>query len=380
MRILLTSHYALPHLGGIEVAIDGLARALARRGHEVVQVASSALRSGEAAPREPAGERPYQLHRVPAFNGFEERLGVPWPLFAPRLAGVLRREVPRADVVHAHGFLYLPTPLALGLARRNRPGAARVLTEHVGLVGYEQPVIAATERAAVGTVGRASLALAQGVVVLNPTVRELVARSAGSRPVELIPNGVDTDRYRPPAPEERARLRERLGWDARPRALFVGRLVAKKGLELALGAAAASGAELIVAGPGRPPPSAPAGVRFLGSRPREAVAELYRAADVFVLPSRGEGFPVTVQEALASGLPVVLLDDPAYAPYVDGAREAIRLVDATPAAVAAGIRSLAEDPDARERASAQAAEHARARFSWEHAAAEHERLYERVRA
>ena len=42
MRILFVSHYALPHLGGIEVAIDAMARELSGRGHEVAYVASGA--------------------------------------------------------------------------------------------------------------------------------------------------------------------------------------------------------------------------------------------------------------------------------------------------------------------------------------------------
>jgi glycosyltransferase involved in cell wall biosynthesis len=239
--------------------------------------------------------------------------------------------------------------------------------------------VAGLERAAVATLGAASVALSQAVIVLNPTVRELIERRAGPRPVVWVPNGVDLDRYRPPAPEERRELRERLGWDERPRALFVGRLVEKKGVDLALRAAAASEAELVVVGPGRPPDRAPEGVTFKGAQPREAVAELYRAADVFVLPSRGEGFPVTAQEALASGLPVVLLDDPAYAPYADGANDAMRLVAPTPDAVATAIRSLTESAEARSRASAQAASHARARFSWARAADEHEHLYARLR-
>src|SRR4051794_32461991 len=101
MRILFLSHYAIPHVGGIEVVIDALAREFRARGHETVHVAS------DADSPEGVGEYEPNVIRVPAYNGFEARLGVPWPLFSPRLAGVVRREVDRADVVHAHGFLYL---------------------------------------------------------------------------------------------------------------------------------------------------------------------------------------------------------------------------------------------------------------------------------
>jgi D-inositol-3-phosphate glycosyltransferase len=376
MRILFTSHYALPHLGGIEVAIDGLARALVHRGHDVVHLASTALRSGESSSGEWSRDRPYALHRVPAANGFEERLGVPWPLFSPRLVTELRRQVARADVVHAHGFLYMPTPMALALARRRAPVAARVLTEHVGRVGYRQRAVAGVERAAVATLGAASIALSQAVIVLNPTVRELIERRAGRRPVAWIPNGVDLDAYRPPSAGERERLRADLGWDERPRSLFVGRLVEKKGIGLAMRAAEVAGVELVVVGPGDLFGELPAGVTVLGPLPRERVAQLYRAADVLVLPSRGEGFPITAQEALASGLPVVLLDDPAYVPYMSDAHGALRLSPRTPEALGAAVSELAgAGGDVR----AEARDHAERLFAWERAAEAHEELYLQLR-
>jgi glycosyltransferase involved in cell wall biosynthesis len=376
VRILFTSHYALPHLGGMEAAIDAVARELSGRGHDVVLVASAAQRRDQHEGSAPTA---YRVERVAAFNGFEERLQVPWPLFSPALVGVLRREVPRAEVVHAHGFLYMPTPMALGLARRAPARPVRVLTEHVGRVGYESAALDGIERGAVASLGRLSARLAEGIVVLNEKVEAELRRLAPGRELVRILNGVDAERYRPAGEEERRALRERLGWDDRPRALFVGRLVARKGLEPALAGAARAGVELVVVGPGTPPPTSGANVELLGPQPPERVAELYRAADAFVLPSRGEGFPVTAQEALSSGLPVVLADDPGYAPYVDGAGGAVRLVAPTEEGVAGALRELtAADPAARRAAAEEAVAHARERFSWRRAADQHEALYERL--
>jgi D-inositol-3-phosphate glycosyltransferase len=373
VRILFASHYALPHLGGIEVAVDALATELARRGHEVCHVASSAVREHEH------GEPPtsYRLVRVAAFNAAEATLGVPYPVFAPRLLPVLRREAARAGVVHGHGLLCQSAALALWLARRAAHRPVRAATEHVGHVAYTSPVLDGAQRAAFATLGRATARNAQGLVVLNAKVEAEVRALAPGRPVVRIGNGVDAERYRPPAPGERERLRGELGWnDDRPRVLFVGRLVAKKGLDHALAAAAAAGGawELAVAGPGEPPRTLPPGVRVLGPLAPERVASLYRAADVFLLPSRGEGFPITAQEAMASGLPVVLADDPAYAPYVDGAGPGVRLAATDPAALTAAVAAAHADPDA----GARAAAHARRAFSWARAADEHEALWRRL--
>ncbi len=375
-RILFLSHYALPHLGGIEVVVDALAREMVRAGHDVVHVASDALRDGEHTGTAPV--TPYEVIRVPSANALEARAGVPWPLFGPGLAAVVRREVARADVVHGHGLLYLSSALGLLEARRlGKP--VRVLTEHVGHVAYDSRVLDGIERAAIGSLGRAAARAAEAIVVLNAKVWSEMAALAPSARLCRIPNGVDVARYRPPAPGERERLRRELGWDATPRVLFVGRLVKKKGIELALAAATrlAGRARLVVVGPGELPGGAPPHVELLGAQPIERVAELYRAADLFLLPSRGEGFPLTAQEAMASGLPVVLLDDPSYTPYL--VAEGARTAPGEPAALAAAIEPLL-DGATRARAGAAAAARARASFSWSAAAQAHLELYEETRA
>jgi glycosyltransferase involved in cell wall biosynthesis len=371
VRILFASHYALPHLGGIEVVVDALARELTARGHDVVHVASTA--GGGAPGRPPAG---YRVIRVPALNVLE-RGHVPYPLFAPSLLGVLRREVAAADVVHGHGLLYLSAAAAIALAARAPGRPARVVTEHVGRVPYASRALAGVQAAAFATLGRATARRAQALIALNDKVDAELARLAPDVPRVRIRNGVDSGRYRPPEAGERAALRRELGWDDVPRVLFAGRLVEKKGLPAALAAAeAGAGAfRLVVAGPGRPPASGP-WAEVLGPLAPDRLARLYRAADAFLLPSRGEGFPVTAQEAMASGLPVVLADDPAYAEYVAGAGEGARLAPVEPRALAGAVLRALSEPGAGD----AAATHARAAFSWAAAADAHERLYERLAA
>src|SRR4051794_2954000 len=342
-----------------------MARELTGRGHEVAYLASGAVRPDERAAG-PAPETPYRVVRVPALNAIEDRLGVPYPLFGPGLVRELRRELDRADVLHAHGFLYMSAVAALRMSR-----VPRVLTEHVGHVPYDSALLDRAEAAAIATIGRAAARAADALVYINDKVRDELSRLAPGTRLERIENGVDTDRYRPPSEGERERLRTELGWDERPRALFVGRLVAKKGVDLALAAAATGDFELVVAGPGRLPAGAPRNVTALGALPPARVAELYRAADAFLLPSRGEGFPLTVQEAMASGLPVVLAEDPAYRAHLEGAGRSAALLPPDGAVMAEAVSRLAGDREAGR----DAAEHARRHFSWHAAADAHERLY-----
>ena len=377
MRILFLSHYAFPHVGGIETAVEGVAGELARRGNDVVHVASTA--GSEIPGPEPA----YRVVRIPALNAFESRLSVPYPLFDYRLATAIRKELRSADVVHAHGFLYMPTLVGLPLARRAESAPVRVLTEHVGHVPYESKVLNTVEAAAIKTLGRASLRAAEAVLVNNVRVASELERLIPGRHLDYIPNGVDTQHFRPPTGDERRALRAELDWrNGEPRVLFVGRPVPKKGIGLALAAAEAGAGrfELVLVGPEDHEIPPTLGVKALGPQPRERLRDLYRAADALLLPSQGEGFPMTVQEAMACGLPVVLLDDPGYGSQLEGAGEGVRLTAATAEAVADALVPLVTNDDERAAAARAAEAHANRMFSTSRAADEHEALYERVRA
>jgi glycosyltransferase involved in cell wall biosynthesis len=361
MRILFVSHYALPHLGGIEVVIDALARRMTARGHEVTHVAGGTgedLRDFRAPP--------YRVVRVPAINVVERRLGIPVPILGPALWRVLGDEIAAADVVHAHGVLYQACNVALRMARR-RGHRGRVVTEHVGSVPYDSRAVAAVQRAAMATVGRATARAAQAIVTLNERVgAEMATLAPEVRRVEIA-NGVDFERFHA-APKE---LR------ARPRILFAGRMVEKKGLPLVLDAARRLGdaVDVVLAGPGNPG-ALPPNVRHAGAMPQDELARLYAECDLFLLPSRGEGFPLTAQEAMASGLPVILGNDPAYRTMLDGSGDAATLVPLDVDAVVAAVRALL-GRDLRE-LGAQAAHFARERFGWDAAVDRHLALYDDI--
>ena len=218
---------------------------------------------------------------------------------------------------------------------------ATVLTEHVGRVPQRSARPTVVQDAAIASVGRASARAADALVVLNHRLAAELRALAPGRPIETIPNGVDTGAFRPAAPGERERLRRALGWDDRPRVLLVGRLTERKGVGRALAAthAAAGAFELVVVGPGKLRTTQP-GVQVLGPVTRARLAELYRAADALLLPSSGEGFPISAQEAAVSGVPVVLSRDPGYGDYVAQAPGAFRLVQPTPESLCAELANL----------------------------------------
>lgn len=302
---------------------------------------------------------------LPAWNPLEPRFGIPYPMFPPlRLWRRLRELIDSADVFHTHGFLSQTSTAGLFMTRSRR--TVGVLTEHVGHVPYASPLINTAESLGIATVGRVTARMADAIVTYNTTVEATMRRIAPGVRIAHIENGVDVVRYHPPAEGERQRLRAELGWDERPHVLFVGRLVDKKGAPIAIEAARLAGGafRLVLVGPG-PKPAPHPDVLWLGPMAQEKVAEIYRAADVFVLPSTGEGFPLSAQEALASGLPVVLSDEPAYHPILAGAGDAVMLAKRDPESFVRALqRAIALPPSVH----AAAIEFARGRFSWDAAA------------
>ncbi len=185
--------------------------------------------------------------------------------------------------------------------------------------------------------------------------------------VHVIPNGVDLEEFRPDA-AARTQVREGLGVGEAPLAVFVGGDWARKGLGLALEAiAAAPPWQLLVVGEGDQARfSAQAEELGLGGRVhfvgrRRSPAPYLAAGDAFVLPSAYEPFGLVMLEAGASGLPLVVS-------RTDGSDELVRegengfVIEREPAAFAAALIALAEDPVRRlrmgERARALAAPYA----------------------
>jgi glycosyltransferase involved in cell wall biosynthesis len=171
--------------------------------------------------------------------------------------------------------------------------------------------------------------------------------------IHRIPNGVDTARFRPLASEVRAGIRRRLGWppDAQV-AAFSGRLVASKGLmpflEAWRSASRPAGALLALLGDGpeRGALEAVAGmdpsVRILGSR--DDVEKVLGAADLFVFPSRREGMPNAVLEAMACGLPVAAFRIGGVEDLVTDGVEGVLRAEGDDAGLARAALDLLADP------------------------------------
>ncbi|MCK5941918.1 MAG: glycosyltransferase family 4 protein [Planctomycetes bacterium] len=312
MRVLLVSHVAPPHIGGVESVVWMEAQAFRDAGHDVVWLTSDG--TGDGTPPE-EGER-LRIVRVAAWHVLERWFGIAYPLFAPSLPFRLWRLVGQADLVHVHGLVFPGSPIAALFGRLR--GKRVLCTDHGGLLRYPSKLATWCLRVLFETMGRVTARCSHKLIALNHDVEQLLARLGGQPgKVQFLPNPVDVAMFQPPTDAERRRARATLGWDERPRVLCVSRLLPHKGIDVLLAAQDPAFA-LVFCGPGDDEVRArirAAGAECLEPRPREQIRTLYHAADAFALPSHNEGFPVVIQEALACGLPVVTSDLPAYAAY-----------------------------------------------------------------
>lgn len=225
------------------------------------------------------------------------------------------------------------------------------------------------------------------VTVTEDLIEELRERGLEKNAV-VIPNGVDTGRYKPASPPEKKALRKELGWPSGLCFLYVGRLAVEKRLGLFARAFARAlketGGDAFFVTAGSGPEEKPLReecarlgleerVRILP--PTDRIERLYAAADVFVLPSISEGLSNALLEAMSSGLGVL-------ASRVGGTREAVveektgLLYDSSDEeALAVRIGDLLKSPDLAERLGKAARERAQESYSLDSVADRYLELY-----
>lgn len=350
-RVTLVTHYYPAHRGGVERVAGQLAERLAASGAAEFEWHASDC---DAAPDAVRGITPVP---APSWNGIERLLGFPYPLWSLGALCRLWQACRRADLVHIHDCLYLPCIVAYVAAHRV------LVTQHIGHVPYRNPLLRLLLWLANGILGRWILGGADRVVFESATVQAYFTRFVRFRsPPVLIANGVDTDRF-----AMATRVSER------PVLLFLGRFVEKKGLSVLHELAQRlPDVQWVLAGWGPLDPSSwgLSNVTVVPSPGAAQLASLYQAADLFVLPSVGEGVPLSLQEAMACGTPALVGEETAAG--IPGAEQVLlreRVGDAdTVERWATRIRALlaSGEPQAlRPRVAAFAREH----WSWQRCAA-----------
>jgi D-inositol-3-phosphate glycosyltransferase len=354
LRVGVVAHYYPPHVGGLEVVARQVATALVERGHRVTVLTSACPGSAERAV-----EDGVTVRRVSVANWFE-RHGVPFPVFGPSLLWHAWRLARRSDVVQVHDMLYLSSWLVALLCRVTR--TPYVVTQHVGVVEHPSRVVRAVQVFVLRTVGALVLRGAGRVLPISPVIASWTQQKLPGLDSQVLRNGIDRERFKAASLQERRKIRRRLGLPADEMlVLYAGRFVPKKGFDV-VSAATGPGYRLVFAGGDRPAhlPESPARV-FLGALSPDDVAAAYRACDVFVCASVGEG-PMTPMEALLSGCAVLVNDDPAL--HALGLGDGVRTLPMSAEVLRSCLTELAADPAAVRDLAARGQEVARMLPTW----------------
>jgi rhamnosyl/mannosyltransferase len=337
MRVVHVGKYYPPYRGGIETVVEQLSRGLARRGVDVTALVSND--GPETVDETLQGVRVIRLARSALINSQPFNLGLRRAL----------REL-AADVVHFH----TPNPLGALTLLSTQPTAASVVTHHSDVVRQKVLGVAATAAHA--------LFYARCDAIVAPTPRHIQHSRLLSRfqhkatvihlPIDKQPYGSATPHWDEALPSD---------WQDQPLALFVGRLVYYKGLDVLLNAMASiAGMRLAIVGTGALERelrdlSGRLGldrrVLFMGALSDERLRGLYKCARVLVLPSTApsEAFGMVQLEAMASGCPVVSTNLKSGVPYVnrDGETGIVVPPGDVPSLVAALERLRDDDAHAR---------------------------------
>ena len=301
MRILIINSEFPPLGGGAGNASANLAQRFAAGGQEV-----TVLTSGFASLPRDSEQDGYRIIRLPT----------------------LRRKADRSSALEQAIFILSGALGAVRLLRHWKPevmlaffgapaGVVALLVHQIHKIPYIvslrggdvpgfRPYDFALYHRMIAPLLRLVWRNAADVVANSNGLRALAIHFEPNTPILVIPNGIDLQRFKPGKRE----------W-LPPRLLFVGRIVYQKGLDLlfsALGELRHLPWELWLAGDGAQREHltnlakrleiAERG-HFLGWQSKEGLTHLYRQANLFIFPSRHEGMPNAVLEAMASGLPVV---------------------------------------------------------------------------
>jgi len=299
VRVAIVAESFLPNVNGVSNSVLRVLEHLRRTGHEALVIAP------DNPPGQPRADRVHdgiRVHRVPS-RMFPKVTTLPLGVPMPRMVSVLRGFDP--DVVH----LASPALLGYGGVKAARwLGVPTVAVYQTDVPGFAASYgIPLTTRAAWAWFRHLHTLADRTLAPSSVTMESLVAQRFPR--VHKWARGVDVLRFAPSARSEG--LRQHWSPAGKPIVGFVGRLAPEKHVERLIALAANDSVQLVIVGDGidqtKLQSAMPTAV-FTGALYGEELSAAYASMDVFVHTGEHETFCQVVQEALASGLPVIAPD------------------------------------------------------------------------
>ncbi|RSM57868.1 glycosyl transferase [Amycolatopsis sp. WAC 01376] len=391
MRIAMVSEHASPlaalggaDAGGQNVHVAELSAALSRQGHDVTVYTRRENRRVPATVETPDGYRVVHVTAGPARKLPKDELLPHMGEFGRVLRSRWTKD--RPDVVHAHFWM---SGLASVLAAKDL-GIPVTQTFHaLGVVKRRYQGKNDTSPAERTRLERMIAKQADRVIATcSDEVFELVRMGLPRSRASVVPCGVDLTKFTPDG--------ERAPRTAARRIVSVGRLVPRKGFDLAIAALASlPDTELVIAGGPDSGPLTEAPevrrllaiadrlgvtdrVRLPGLVSREKMPALLRSADAVVCTPWYEPFGIVPLEAMACGVPVVATAVGGLTDTVVDGVTGMLVPPRNPKELAGALRRLLSDISACESFGIAGADRVRARYSWDRVAADTLRAYGRV--
>ena len=311
---LFTDTYA-PQVNGVSISLQLVSEGLQRRGHQVTIF----------APRIPGYEDNQPgVMRLPSLKYLNNPPIYVAVLGTPRSTWSLTRK--HFDVLHAHSPLTVGLLAYLTASTKNLP---LIYTYHTSITDYTHylKVIGGTGviRHAARWFSTTSTNLGNQIVVPSPKFYRLLLEQKVKRPIHVIPNGIDLSNFKAVKNSGSFRSKLGVGPDA-PILLSVGRVDPEKRLDFLIDAFDRIAdrmpeAHLVFAGDGgarkklqehAAAVKSSSRIHFLGMVDRAELPGILHDATVFLSASTTEVHPISVIEAIASGLPLVAVQDEAF--------------------------------------------------------------------
>ncbi|MCX4452667.1 glycosyltransferase family 1 protein [Streptomyces sp. NBC_01340] len=335
MRVVIVTESFPPDVNGVAHCALQTARHLVDRGHAPLVVAPAT-----AAGHGPDALAPCPVVRVPS---------LPLPGYPQVRVALPSRRVAAAITEHRADIVHLASPFILGvrgMAAAARLGVPAVAVYQTDLAGYARTYVGAGEATAWRRIRSVHAAADRTLAPSSAALHDLEAH--GVPRVRLWPRGVDTVRFRPEHRDEA--LRRELAPNGELIVGYVGRLAPEKQVELLAGACGLEGVRVVIVGDGPSETTlreALPGAVFLGRRTGDELARIFASLDVFAHTGPFETFCQTVQEAMASGVPVVAPAAGGPLDLVAHGRTGLLVPPRDGAAVRDAVWALAVDPTLR---------------------------------
>jgi len=315
MKILVVQHRFFPAIGGSENHVALLSVELVKRDHQVTVYTTTSLTNEDVSLFTPAPQVP----KNEVLNGVEiRRFDVLFRYrsfnLVPEMFKQIKRKVREFDVVHAHQYHLTSSIVSCYYAKKYK--IPFILTGHDLIIPESLPRTAKVlKRLYDLTFGRYLLKNATRLIALTEDhIRQYTERGGDDTKIRIVPNAIELDKYKKTKIAKNSLAK--YGIDINDKVLlFVGRIDKYKGIQDVIEAMPTilgkyPNIKYVVVGTDygykgdleklSKKLNVDKKVIFTGYISEEALIELYKRADIFVFPSKMEGFGIVLLEAMAT--------------------------------------------------------------------------------